>query len=326
MTRRPLVTIGISTYNRAHSYLPQALDSALAQTYPNLEIIVSDNCSSDDTPAVVAAKSDPRLRYFRQPSNIGPNNNFNFCLEQARGDYFLLLHDDDRIDPDFVETCLDAADNSSDYGVIRAGTRIVDDAGDVVHEVPNRCAGLSASELFKTWFEHDTAFYLCSTLYHTERLREHGGFRSRKHLFQDVVALANLSVRYGRVDVGEVKASFRRHEDNKGSSDAALDWADDSLYLLGLLEELMPDQAAALREAGLYYLCRKCYRNVRNIPSLSERWRTYFAIYKRFDFSYSPVRYIADRLLRDTRRGLGQILRNERRSRSSLSTSQTRST
>lgn len=102
----PLVTIAIPTYNRANLYLTQAIESAINQTYPNLEIIISDNCSTDDTEMVIRSFKDPRIRYFRQEKNIGGNNNFNFCLKQARGEYFLLLMDDDLIDSDFIETCM----------------------------------------------------------------------------------------------------------------------------------------------------------------------------------------------------------------------------
>ena len=103
----PLVTIGIPTYNRADGYLKDAIESALNQTYANLEIIISDNCSSDDTGLIVESFNDPRIKYYRHNENIGANNNFNFCLKKASGIFFLLLHDDDLIDEDFVELCMD---------------------------------------------------------------------------------------------------------------------------------------------------------------------------------------------------------------------------
>lgn len=71
--------------NRANSYLRCALQSAVSQTYKNIEIIVSDNCSPDNTESVVREFDDPRIRYYRQNQNIGPFKNFDFCLEQARG-------------------------------------------------------------------------------------------------------------------------------------------------------------------------------------------------------------------------------------------------
>jgi glycosyltransferase involved in cell wall biosynthesis len=311
MTEAPLVTIGISTYNRARSYLPMALDSALRQTYPNVEVVVSDNCSTDDTPAVIRSRAKQGLRYFRHDSNIGANNNFNFCLEQAKGEYFLLLHDDDLIDADFVETCVRAA-GSREVGLIRTGTRIIGANNRVLGQRTNECEGLSPAELFLAWFGNRTAFYLCSTLYNTGLLREAGGFESPLHLYQDVTALARVSVPHPRVDVRQVKASFRRHAHNNGSSSAALAWTEDSLYLLGLLRDLLPEQADALMEAGRPYLCRKCYRVAGAIHSPVDRWRTYARIHRRFGHAYPPARYALERFRSDTRSAARQLMRGSR--------------
>ncbi|NIV34817.1 MAG: glycosyltransferase, partial [Anaerolineae bacterium] len=65
----PLVTVAIPTYNRADSYLRYALESAVNQTYGNVEVIVSDNCSTDGTEQVVRDFSAPCLRYFRHAEN-----------------------------------------------------------------------------------------------------------------------------------------------------------------------------------------------------------------------------------------------------------------
>jgi glycosyltransferase involved in cell wall biosynthesis len=312
MTERPLVTIAISTYNRAGSYLLQAVDSALAQTYANLEVIVSDNCSADNTPSLMRTRASERLRYFRHCQNIGANSNFNFCLEKARGKYFLLLHDDDHIDPDFVETCITAADGAEEIGLIRTGTRVVDSKNRIRSSKLNRCSGMSPADLFLAWFRRSTAFYLCSTLFNTARLREAGGFWSPANLYQDVAAIARLAVPHRRVDVTEIKASFRRHDQNKGSGESALAWAEDSRYLLGLLGELMPERSEEFLEAGLPYLSRKCYRVARAIPSVRKRWRTYFIINERFDRACSPIRYALEQFRKETRATARDLFRENR--------------
>jgi glycosyltransferase involved in cell wall biosynthesis len=166
----PLVTIGIPTYNRADSYLRQALESAVKQTYQNIEIVVSDNCSSDDTETLVKNFEDPRIRYFKQTENIGAYKNFNFCLQQANGTYFLILSDDDLIDNDFIDVCMKAANYSTDIGIIRTGTRIIDSQGGVVHTYTNDAAGLSTEEFFRGWFVSKTAFYPCSSLFNHLRV------------------------------------------------------------------------------------------------------------------------------------------------------------
>jgi glycosyltransferase involved in cell wall biosynthesis len=68
---QPLVTIAMPTYNRADGFLKQALQSAVSQTYANIEIIVSDNCSTDNTESVVKEMKDPRIRYFKHSENMG---------------------------------------------------------------------------------------------------------------------------------------------------------------------------------------------------------------------------------------------------------------
>jgi glycosyltransferase involved in cell wall biosynthesis len=308
--RRPLVSIGLSTYNRADGYLKEALQSAVDQTYPSLEIIVSDNCSQDGTEALVRGFADPRIRYFRQERNIGANNNFNFCLEQARGVYFLLLHDDDRVDPDFVTACMDAAADAVHYGVIRTGTRLIDARGRVIQRRPNGAGGLSTPDLFRAWFSGRTAFYLCSTLYNTKELRAVGGFHSRMNLYDDLVPLARLVARHGRVDVHDVKASFRRHDGNKGAAARTADWCEDSADLLDVMCAEVPDEAAALRKEGRLHFTLKNYRRASAIRSRTDRVWMYLWIYRRFGFAYSPLRWLYSRLIGKQTRRFRRALRS----------------
>ena len=81
MSTNPLVTIAIPTFNRADGSMLQTVQAALSQTYANVEVLVSDNASSDNTQELISAIDDPRLRYVRHPENIGANNNFNSCVE-----------------------------------------------------------------------------------------------------------------------------------------------------------------------------------------------------------------------------------------------------
>jgi len=297
-TVSPLVTIAIPTYNRADGHLKEALESALRQTYTNTEIIVSDNCSTDDTEKVVRSFFDKRIRYFRHEKNIGANNNFNFCLNNARGDFFLLLCDDDMIDPDFVEICMRADCHGTDVGIIRTGTRIIDTNGNVLSKRSNRVDGLSTTDFFIGWFTGKTSLYLCSTLFNTDRLKEIGGFKSKTNLFQDVVAEVQLAAKYGRVDIYDVKASFRRHPENMGSASKTTEWSEDCLYLLDLMSDLVSEDEDLIRQKGMPFLCRKVYLQARNIESPITRFLTYFSMYKKFDYSYSPFHFIWSRNLK----------------------------
>ena len=106
---QPLVTIGIPTYNR-EVLIRRAVDSAANQDYLNLEIIISDNNSTDATPSICQelCARDVRIRYIRQPSNIGATRNFAEVLKQASGEYFMWLGDDDYVDLNYISTTLQA--------------------------------------------------------------------------------------------------------------------------------------------------------------------------------------------------------------------------
>ena len=96
-----LISVVIPTYNRAE-FLRAAIESVLAQTYPNFELLILDNCSPDHTPQVVASFKDPRIRYVRHLCNIGPPANWVYGISLAKGRYLSILGDDDRYRPDFL--------------------------------------------------------------------------------------------------------------------------------------------------------------------------------------------------------------------------------
>lgn len=104
----PLVTVGMPTYNRPNA-LRRAISSIQAQSYRNLDIVISDNASPDpDVRNVIAtaARQDSRIRPFRQDRNIGPSANFIFVLAQSLGDFFMWAADDDEWDSTFIEKLL----------------------------------------------------------------------------------------------------------------------------------------------------------------------------------------------------------------------------
>lgn len=286
-----LVTIGIPTYNRAGGYLRNVIERSLGQTYQNLEIIVSDNCSSDETPEVVKSFDDSRLNYYRHEKNIGAINNFNFCLNQAGGEYFLLFHDDDQIDWDFIEVCMSSLKEGQTAGAIITGVRTIDEHDNVLSEISNNAGSLSPVEFIQSWFKDEVALYLCNTLYNTEGLRKSGGFKSKKDLFNDLVATFRLIAQYERVDVPDVKASFRRHSSNMGSTIPIRDWVDESLFLLEVMCQLFPKDCQLLKNEGGLYFCKKMYSYNSRKSSLMQRLADYFGIYKSFDYVYSPLRF-----------------------------------
>jgi glycosyltransferase involved in cell wall biosynthesis len=134
----PLVSVGIPAYNRPES-LERAVRSVLDQTHSDLEVVISDDASTDAEVARVGERlgaEDTRVSYMRQPRNIGHDRNYQRVLELAQGSYFMWLSDDDRLHPRYVERCLAAL--QADPGLVIAwGTaRYYRDGEHVIDERP----------------------------------------------------------------------------------------------------------------------------------------------------------------------------------------------
>lgn len=115
----PRVSIGLPVFN-GERYLSVAIESFLAQTFPDFELVICDNASTDRTQEICRsfACRDPRIRYHRNFSNVGPAVNFNLTFELSSGDYFKWAAHDDLCAPEFVERCVDVLDR--DPGAVLA--------------------------------------------------------------------------------------------------------------------------------------------------------------------------------------------------------------
>lgn len=126
----PLVTVGIPVYND-EKYVAAAIDDILAQTYSNLEIVISDNCSTDGTESICQSYvgKDPRVRFVRQKLNMGPHANFKYLIDHAQGIYFMWAASDDRWDPEFVERLVFSLENAPEAVVAFCSYTEIDEQG-----------------------------------------------------------------------------------------------------------------------------------------------------------------------------------------------------
>ena len=114
--RQPLVSIGIPTFNRPQG-LMRTLTCITGQSYRNIEIVVSDNCSpGDDVKRVVEEfmRQDGRISYYRQETSLGVDGNFKFVLGKATGEFFMWAADDDEWAEGFIEQCLNVLQQQDD--------------------------------------------------------------------------------------------------------------------------------------------------------------------------------------------------------------------
>ena len=127
---QPRVSIGLPIYN-AERYLEEAIDSILAQTYTDFELIISDNASTDRTQEIckVYAQRDPRIRYHRNEKNLGGAPNHNLVFRLARGEYFKWAAYDDKIAPDFLLKCVAVLDKNPDVVLCMSMTDLIDEHG-----------------------------------------------------------------------------------------------------------------------------------------------------------------------------------------------------
>src|SRR6185369_871876 len=130
---KPLVSIGLPVYN-GERYLGEALASLLSQTLADLEIVVSDNASTDATASIVHAyaERDARVKYHRNPSNVGAICNFNRTFELAAGKYFKWHACDDLCAPTYLEKCVATLEEDPSAVLCQSRTLLIDDRGEAL--------------------------------------------------------------------------------------------------------------------------------------------------------------------------------------------------
>ena len=159
-----LVSVGIPTFNRA-ARLERAARSVLAQTHGELELVISDNASTDATSEVLAAlgAADARVRAVRSAVNHGPTANFNVLYREMRGEYAMVLSDDDWLEEAYVARCRAALREdpalsiacgraryvrASDGGTVRRGVALTLDAPDPRRRVLDYLRAIDENGLF----------------------------------------------------------------------------------------------------------------------------------------------------------------------------------
>ena len=126
----PIVSIGIPVYN-SEKYLEETLKSLLNQGFQDFEIIISDNASTDSTPAICREyeQKDSRVHYYRSETNYGPGWNYNHVFDLCHGKYFKWHAYDDLLRPDFLEKCVEVLDTCPDVALAYSDTAEIDQQG-----------------------------------------------------------------------------------------------------------------------------------------------------------------------------------------------------
>ena len=140
MLDKPKISICIPTYNRA-KYLVETLRTILNQTFTDFELIISDDGSTDDTSELIKCIRDERLKYTRNETNLGLYENWNYCINLAKGDYIAIYHDHDLYESTLVKESVDILDSNKNIGFIFSGIRYIDDNGKALQTIVEKHLG-----------------------------------------------------------------------------------------------------------------------------------------------------------------------------------------
>jgi glycosyltransferase involved in cell wall biosynthesis len=191
-----------------------AIASALDQTYSNLEVVVSNNASDDDTATVLAAIADPRVRLIQQPSTVSMIENWNACVKAATGDYFLMLSDDDLLDPEAVQALVaefELASWPEKVGFAYCRGRMIDHNGDLIGMGKKSPPIEGALSLILSFFNSERHTWPCSILFRTSDMSS--GYSSNFIVIADAAMWVNAVVRYGEAHfVDRPLVSYRVHQ------------------------------------------------------------------------------------------------------------------
>ena len=183
---KPLVTLAVPTLNRT-SYLREALRSVLAQDYPNLDILISDNGSQNQTREVARSivNGDPRVRFRRNDVTRPVYDHFNQLVDEARGEFFVVCCDDDVLSPTFVSEAVAVADRDPRINVVVPHNVTMDQHGTVLKEYGQPDGEVvDGVDFVNHWlYERDPAYFAClATMFlRTEKVRYFGGYPRFAH-------------------------------------------------------------------------------------------------------------------------------------------------
>lgn len=170
-------SIGIPAFKK--TYLDECIRSILSQSYTDFELIIVDDHSPEDLQSVITKFDDKRISYFRNESNIGSENvvdNWNKCLNLSKGDFFILMGDDDVLEYNYLETFNSLIQKYPELDVFHCRSKIIDSSGECI-------------ELTVSWPEFENVYdniwhrisekrrqYISDFVYRSDSLKMRGGF------------------------------------------------------------------------------------------------------------------------------------------------------
>lgn len=176
MSKFPFFTIAIPAYKG--KFLREAIKSCLQQIYPHFELVIVNDASPESLDNIVNVFDDERIRYFRNQKNCGAVDvvdNWNKCLDYAKGEYIICMGDDDILLPHCLEEYVKLIGKYPGLGVYHAWTEIINEDSDIIG-INERCHELESAFSFLYYRLCGRKMYIGDFCYDVKKLRKDGGF------------------------------------------------------------------------------------------------------------------------------------------------------
>ena len=217
----PSITVAIAIYNMAQ-YLPDALQSILEQTLQPTEIMILDDCSTDNIAEVVAAYKDPRIKFLRFDENQGNMRAQNAMLAQASGMFYVPFAADDRLDKTYLERCINEFRKNPWLEFCASQTDFINAEGETIAEptkpfefgamgIPKPTNQTRERMLAQLYYSN---IYFGVGTYRTETLREIGGWDRTNGVLADYEMYLRLLQREAIYVIEEPLTHTRLHDNN----------------------------------------------------------------------------------------------------------------
>ena len=249
----------MGSYNHG-KYLSQAIESVLNQTYPDLELIIVDDASTDDSRAVIEKYQarDARVKAFFHQKNLGISKTINECLAQARGEYASFIGSDDAWVPAKLKKQLAIIEKSPDKIVWSEG-EIIDGEGTPTNQAVTRhmfCPPKKSGNLFQELLREDFVFGQSAIL--KTKYAQETAFNENLQYVADHQFFAELAKKHEFVFIDEPLAIYRVHGQNTSSKNEKL-WFKERIILRKNFLEKYSGEISRQSKADLYYKIGHAY-------------------------------------------------------------------
>ncbi len=242
------LTVGLPVFN-GERYLAEAVDSLLAQTYTDFELVIADNASTDDTEAIGRnyAERDERVRYVRHATNLGATGNYNFLAEDADSEYFKWAACDDVHAPTHLERCIDALRTHPGHVSAYSRTMRIDEDGDIMggERYALRPDAPTPHERFRPMVRIQHSCFSIFAVFRRAILCETKLLRGHRH--SDRTLLAELALRAPSTEIPEHLLFRRMHTGSFSVGPREGDNAPSSFWMGSLRRSSETDEPSLLK-------------------------------------------------------------------------------